>query len=168
MKRIERLLITLIVLGILVGGWIIVLYIYGVSRATAPTVYVSVEDTELESLEIDGAVVLVERLQTFKDRMRGLGGRDFLDKNHGMWFVFGYVGSHGMWMRGMRFALDIVWFDSDMRVVHIEENIVPETFPKIFYPAVPASFVLEVPAGFVESHGIVLGDVASFSDKLVE
>lgn len=106
------------------------------------------------------AVMLVaEVADTVEKRMRGLGGKDILPDGHGMLFVFDKDNRLGYWMKDMRFPIDILWFDSRLRLVSIAENATPESYPKVYRPRRPARYVLEVPAGFVSRNHIVIGDM---------
>ncbi len=92
------------------------------------------------------------------DRIKGLSGTKSLDFNEGMFFIFDKVDNHGIWMKDMNFPIDIIWFDQTKRVVYIEENVTPETFPNVFKPKVKSKYILEVPAGFVKKNGIKIYD----------
>lgn len=105
------------------------------------------------------------------DRAKGLGGTDFLPEDGAMLFVFGSKSdippaSAGIWMKDMRFPIDIFWIDAEAggekTIVGIKEHATPESYPEIFYPDRPASFVLEVPAGSAEKYGIKIGDEVRF------
>ncbi len=109
--------------------------------------------------------VSVEVADTSEKRTLGLGDRIALLSGHGMLFVFETSDRYGFWMKDMHFALDMIWLDEDLKIVHIEKNVVPGSYPQIFKPEVPALYVLEVPAGFSEDHGLVLGDAASIETK---
>jgi uncharacterized membrane protein (UPF0127 family) len=88
-----------------------------------------------------------------------------LAPDHGMLFVFGNEGEWGFWMKDMRFSLDIIWFNSERNAVFIERSLLPCT-PQdcpAYTPPVKAMYVLEVNAGFVQAHGIALGDMFSFA-----
>ena len=102
--------------------------------------------------------IAVEIADTPQARQTGLSGREMLGENTGMLFVHENPGIQGYWMRGMRFPLDFVWLDDDMRVVGVEENISPETYPEVFYSPNPVRFVLETNAGWVEKNNILIGD----------
>jgi len=104
-------------------------------------------------------VIHAELADTPELHERGLYGRESLSDGHGMLFVFPKSGEYGFWMKGMRFPIDIVWINAQHEVVGVERNVSPDSFPKVFYPPVPISLVLEVPAGFCDTHGIKVGDV---------
>lgn len=92
------------------------------------------------------------------ERIQGLSGTPFLPDNVVKLFVFGSPGSHSIWMKDMQYSLDILWLDEAGLVVHIEEDIAPETFPDSFSSPIPAWYVLEANAGFVAQHSINVGD----------
>ncbi|MEX2014012.1 MAG: DUF192 domain-containing protein, partial [Parcubacteria group bacterium] len=69
---------------------------------------------------------------------------------------------HGFWMKDMHFAIDIVWIDENFRIVGIEKEVRPETFPQVFRPDQPIKYVLELPAGYSERHDIGVGAVVQY------
>lgn len=94
-------------------------------------------------------------------RTLGLSGRDPMGKGEGMLFKYDSEGARGIWMKDMKFPIDILWMNKDMAIVGIGQNVVPETYPKIFGEEYPANYVLEVPAGFAVKNHIVLGGIIS-------
>lgn len=101
----------------------------------------------------------LEFAKSAQEQERGLSGRTSLAPLSGMLFLFDAPGLYGVWMKDMHFPLDILWLDGKKRVVAIEENALPSSYPHIFRPSVPARFILEVNAGFVAKNHIVVGDV---------
>jgi uncharacterized membrane protein (UPF0127 family) len=93
-----------------------------------------------------------------RERTRGLSGVVSMPKKHGMLFIFDENKEHGIWMKEMKFSLDIIWLNEYSEVIHIERNVSPETFPKVFGPSAPSRFVLEFNAGFVAKNSIKVGD----------
>lgn len=72
--------------------------------------------------------------------------------------------THGIWMKDMNFSLDLVWLNSDKKVVYIVKNAYPEDPPTTVYvPKDPSLYVLELPIGSVQKAGIKTGDTASFN-----
>lgn len=110
---------------------------------------------------VGGVDIEVQVADTPERRARGLMFQDALPYDEGMLFVHDRPGSHSMWMPNMRFALDMVWFDADGRVVHMELGVPPcgadvsstGRCPS-YGPAGGALYVLEATAGFVDMHGI--------------
>jgi|SRR3989344_4396151 len=94
--------------------------------------------------------------------VEGLSGRDELLSNEAMIFVLPASSRAGFWMKDMKFPIDIIWIDDNKKIVYIENNISPETYPKIFYPDTDALYVLEVAAGFSETNKIDKSTVLRF------
>lgn len=107
-------------------------------------------------------VVSVALADTLELRASGLSFTEPLKENTGMFFIFDTTDAHGFWMKDMRYPIDIIWFSEDMKVVHIEKSIAPETYPEILFPQQIARYVLEVPAGFSDIHSISVGDMGSY------
>ena len=118
----------------------------------------------LKTIKIGETLVRVEVADTDRERIQGLSGRQSLEKGFGMFFIFQEPGGHGIWMKNMRFLIDIAWIDSDMRIVWVEKNVSPETFPQVFYPPSDVLYVLEVPVGTFEENNIDIGDFVSQTD----
>ncbi|PIT86106.1 MAG: hypothetical protein COU33_04985 [Candidatus Magasanikbacteria bacterium CG10_big_fil_rev_8_21_14_0_10_43_6] len=92
---------------------------------------------------------------------RGLGKRESLKEYDGMIFLFPVSRRHGIVMRDMKFGIDIIWFSGNVVVdiapfVPVED--VPEEELHVYLPRDNADMVLEVPAGWVNEHGIAIGD----------
>jgi uncharacterized membrane protein (UPF0127 family) len=115
-------------------------------------------------LNLSGNEISVEIVDTEELRTKGLGGREILEDNTGMFFVFNYSDKYGIWMKDMKFAIDILWIDEDGIIVDIKENISPETYPEVFYPSVKARYVLEVNEGFVKEKGVGVGETVLIKD----
>ncbi len=72
-----------------------------------------------------------------------------------MLFFFEKEGYHSFWMKGMSFALDIIWLDSDKTVVDIKRNVQPCTNTCPFLtPRSKSKYVLEVVAGQADDIGV--------------
>jgi uncharacterized membrane protein (UPF0127 family) len=113
-----------------------------------PGATISVKDTLFKAIVSD----------TEESREQGLSGFTSLANDEVMVFIFEYPDLLGFWMKDMLFSIDMVWLDSNKKVVAIEKNVAPETYPKIFAPQTPALYVLEFNAGTVDRVGIEIGD----------
>jgi uncharacterized membrane protein (UPF0127 family) len=112
----------------------------------------------LSEVEIGNATVKAEIADTMAKQMQGLMFRDGLGKNEGMLFVFGGRDYHGIWMMNMSFPIDIVWIN-DGKVVDIYKGAQPCGLSCPVYTARGVdNYILEVNSGFVEKHGIKIGD----------
>lgn len=113
---------------------------------------------DFTKIAVNDIEVQVEVVSTPGERAQGLSGRMFLAENQGMFFVFEESTKPSFWMKDMFFAIDIVWVDEALKVIGVEANISPETFPQTFSPPGPILYVLEVNAGWADEHLIQAGD----------
>jgi hypothetical protein len=104
----------------------------------------------------------VEIAENYDQQSLGLGGRDGLAPNTGMLFVFPKPADHSFWMKDMKFPIDIVWIDQNKRIVGFEKSIPAESYPEPFSSKVPVPYVLEIPAGTIESEKIEIGEPVDF------
>jgi len=124
-------------------------------------------DSKLESVEfprgtikVDDTVLEVQIADTEPRRIRGLMFQDQLPYDQGMIFVFNEPGVYSLWMLNMQFALDMIWFDDDGNIVHIEKGVPPcKTATEIMacqsiVPSGEARYILEVTSGFIEQFKI--------------
>jgi uncharacterized membrane protein (UPF0127 family) len=104
----------------------------------------------------------IEIARTPETRERGLMGRDGLKPGTGMLFVFDTPGRYGFWMKNMKFPIDILWLDSDRKVVHIAGNVPPcQSDPcPVYTPLSEARYVLEIPSGDETKLGLGLSEKA--------
>jgi len=98
---------------------------------------------------------------TDAERTQGLSGRDDLSKNMAMLFVFPEPSEQCMWMKDMKFSLDMVWLDSSKKIVKIAEAVAPETYPKAFC-ADNTKYVLEFNSGVAQENNLKIGQNLNF------
>ena len=124
----------------------------------------SVSQKVLKVLTADGSTYGYKVLlsETPELRTKGLSGRQSLGTDEVMLFMFEREGRNFFWMKDMLFPIDIVWVGADRRIIHIEKNVSPESFPKSFGPDENSKYVLEFKAGTADSVGIKIGDSVSF------
>ena len=115
----------------------------------------------LKTLSIDGTLIKAELANTPEKRIQGLSSRDRIPENRGMLFDFDDAGKYGIWMKDMRFPLDIYWLDEDGVIVDAWIYARPESYPFVYEPRKDASFVLEVVGGFSEIYNIEIGDTVT-------
>lgn len=102
-----------------------------------------------------------------KSKMIGLSNKRSLNKDTGMLFVFEEKGTHGFWMKNMKFPIDIIYLD-DTTVVDIKKNVQPANKdainPEVYVPKAPSNRVLEVVAGVSDSLKITEGSQITFEN----
>lgn len=114
-------------------------------------------------LKINNLELEVEIVEMEEDKARGLSGRESLEKNRGMLFVHPSPQIRKMAMRDMKFPIDIMWIDENLKVIGFEQNLLPESYPQTFQPPSPIKMVLEVNAGITKKFDIKIGDTAALS-----
>lgn len=120
------------------------------------------------TIYLDSTALNVTVADEHAERLRGLSGVAKLDDFEGKLFIFDEDAKHGIWMKDMLIPLDILWINSNLEVIHIEENVLPSTYPdQIFAPPSDARFVLELNAYFVRSINVVVGDRLNLSSSLL-
>ena len=95
---------------------------------------------------------------TDAEKEKGLSNHAPLEPNQGMLFIFPFSCQNSFWMKDMRFPLDIIWLDEQCRIVHIEKNLSPKTYPKIYTPVEMSRYVLEVNSGFSQKNNLNMGN----------
>lgn len=124
-----------------------------------------------KTMRINEVNLSIAVADTDAERQQGLSGRTAgpgdplglgLGENEALLFIFDRPGYHSFWMKDMNFSIDVAWLDKNKKIVHIENDIGPETYPEAFSSPYQSLYVIETPAGFLENHGIKIGDVADF------
>ena len=132
------------------------------SRAEKDTIFVKGHLTSTVPVSIGHTILNVFVANTDYFRRVGLGGRAPILQNEGMLFIFDKSASHPFWMKDMLFAIDIIWLDESKRIVYIEKNVLPDSYPRNFAPNLPTRYVLETNSGFSEKNGVLIGDPVYF------
>lgn len=100
---------------------------------------------DIEIAETDSAIV------------RGLMQRTSMPELSGMLFLMPDEELQGFWMSNTQISLDILFANSNGEIVNVAKYtrpLSPESVPSRF----PALYVIEVAAGFTDTHGIIEGD----------
>ena len=111
---------------------------------------------------VNAARIRVVVADTQAERAAGLSGYASLPDDAGMLFVFAEPTQPSFWMKGMTFALDIIWI-RDNAVVQIHAAVPPpppdtadDQLPR-YRPDEPITHVLELTAGSAARYGITVG-----------
>lgn len=104
------------------------------------------------------------RADTLETRAQGLMFVDGLRPGQAMIFVYPSPQRVSMWMKNTLIPLDMIWLDTDRRVVSIAHSVPPckaDPCPS-FSPTADALYVVEVVSGFAKRHKVREGDVLTF------
>jgi hypothetical protein len=146
-------------LGVVAGLALLLLVVAGVA-ANPALLITGYETTTVEAVDGDTgeslATVEVRVADGLVKRYVGLSATDDLAAGEGMLFVHDDAAERAYVMREMAFALDIVFVAPDGTVTTIHEAA-PESPPLTRYRGT-GRYVLEVPRGWSERHGVDPGD----------
>jgi len=122
---------------------------------------------EKNLVKIGSLAVKVDYAKDDASKSKGLGGKDKLEEDRGLLFVFDKEQKYTFWMKGVSFPIDIIWISKDKQVVDFYKNAeaqlgVPDSELKVYSPQAPAQYVLEVSAGLCEKYNIKVGDQTDF------
>jgi len=111
-------------------------------------------------------VLRVETMTTNFELLRGLMYRTSLAPDHGMLFVYPKPNYYQMFMYQTLIPLDIVWLDSDRRIVAMNENAQPcktqaSKCPK-YGGKLMATFGLQMAGGMARKYSLQLGQTVQW------
>jgi len=105
----------------------------------------------------------VELAITAPEQEKGLMFRSSLCNNCGMLFVFDGDGMRNFWMKNTYIPLDMIFIDSNLRVVHIHKHAKPNDLNTIS-SVKPCQYVLEINAGKTDTCSIKKGDYVKYEN----
>lgn len=120
---------------------------------------------EKTTISVNGFKVSMAIASTNEQRIRGLSGVEKMNENEGMLFLFDKPSKQGFWMNKMNFPIDIIWLDSNNKVVHIEKQLEPCKLIlacPVYNPEFDSLYVIELRSGFADNHSIKNGMIINF------
>lgn len=130
------------------------------------------QEVEYVLVHVGSATIDAELALTQDQRTLGLGGRDALEHDAGMLFVFSIPQRASFWMKRVRFPLDFVWISGDKRVIQLTEDVAPpaagtvDAALPLYQPDQPVLYVLEINAGVARELGLSVGDAVTFDPEV--
>lgn len=97
-----------------------------------------------------------------KKRVLGLSDRASIKLDKGMIFIFDYPSENCLWMKDMKFSLDMLWLNENKEIINIKKEVSPATYPKAFCAAKPAKYAIELSSGSAQQSKYIPGDVLNF------
>ncbi len=107
----------------------------------------------------NGIQIFVEIAADDASRLHGLQGRQSLEDNHGMLFIYPAGSRRAFWMKDTLIDLSIGFFDSAGTLVEVYEMKAGDEHSTVSRSR-DIKYVLEMPAGWYEKNKIVPGTVA--------
>ena len=101
--------------------------------------------------------LVVEVADTSSERRRGLSGLDDVPWGTGMLFYWEMDTTTSFWMADTYVPLSIAFIDADWEIMQIVQMPEPMSEESVIASA-PYRYALEVPYGWFDEHGVVVGD----------
>jgi len=120
---------------------------------------------DLTLIQIGEVEIQVRLAKTDVEHRQGLSNTKSLADGEGMLFIYERPAKQGFWMKDMNYSIDIVWINERNRVIGVEKDISPSTFPLVFSSPSEVKYVLEVPAGFSNRSNIEIGQILNFRHR---
>lgn len=139
------------------------------SNFKQPTPTLQSTAVKTSTVTIDTHTFKLILAKTGAEQIKGLSGKDKLDQDTGMLFIFPQKDIYGFWMKEMKFSIDIIYINDD-KIIDIFENVPAptantqtSTLP-IYKPKETANYVLEINAGLSKKYGFKSGDKLVFTN----
>lgn len=149
MKKIFLIVLILIALGLA-----FTLYTNKIKRTSYP-----------QTLTIGEKEFHIAVADSPEEQELGLGNVKSMPTDAGMLFIFEKPDRYGFWMKDTLIPLDMLWIDGEKKIIHIEKNVLPDSYPKVYTPITPALYVLELNSGSVEKNNLSVGEKVDFNLK---
>lgn len=155
----QKILLAFIKATVIIAGALLIIWLFLFSR-----VYFSYSEYKKEKVLIKSSLLVGYLADTPEKRVQGLSGKAFLPSNTAMLFKFDTPDTYGIWMKDMRFPIDVIWLDKNKTVVNLKRSVDPSTYPLVFYPPKESLYVIEVRSGFIDDKSLKLGDEILFGE----
>ena len=115
---------------------------------------------QTQVIRINQWEITVETADTLESQEKGLMGRENLDENRGMLFVYERDAKKSFWMKNTTIPLSIAYIAADgtIREIYDMEPLSTRTVDSRY----SVRYALEVNQGAFERHGIKAGDKVEF------
>jgi uncharacterized protein len=111
------------------------------------------------------AVFTVETVSEQKAMQKGLAERPSIHRNCGMLFILDSSQTHFFWMKGMEFAIDILFFNKDKTLIEIMPGLLPCVACAKHKAPAGTAYALEINTGMADKFDIKTGDRLVYTDK---
>lgn len=116
-----------------------------------------------DAARIGSAEVVIEIADTQAKWIKGLSGRMALEQDQGMMFLFPELSQKSFWNKDTFIPLDVIWIrEGSVKGISLLPAEEKGKNPTVVTSPGLIDDVLEVNAGWAETHGIKIGDRISF------
>lgn len=129
------------------------------ASASSPQTATSGHGLREIALSVSGQSVIAEVADTNPLRRKGLMHRTSMVPDHGMLFVYPDERERSFWMKNTLLPLSIAYINQGGTIVHMADmEPLDERSVRSLYPAM---YALEMPQGWFDAHGVMVGEVIS-------
>ena len=161
----HRLQVFVLIL-IIIGG-LFYMYLSYTNQTITNFSFTKLFTADYNIIRIGEISVQVEVANTEATRTKGLSGRTEIGDG-GLLFVFPEADFHGIWMKDMRFPIDVIWISEDFKVVDISRNLTPDSYPTVYEPKRAVKYALETDVLFAETFNIRVGQEVHIPEAMRE
>lgn len=125
------------------------------------------QNSEKREIRIGEKNYQLEIVKTSQELEKGLSKFETIKNNQGMLFIFETPGRWNIWMKDMKFNIDIIFLNEKKEVVTIFKNVKFETHQNVYeyrkyQPDFDSKYVIELKEGEIAENKIKLGDKIEF------
>lgn len=155
----------------LLGGLFLIVFRKNIYRGVSRTFKRAV--TQHSSYDTDVVIIKdsgerlnlkVEKAETTLEKTQGLMFREEICENCGMLFFYSSDVKSGFWMKNCEISLDIIFINSENKIVDIKKDFEPckEEDCPVYAPDEYYRYALEVNGGWSERNDVEVGDTLEF------
>ncbi len=155
-----------LILGLLLSGVIVVFAflsfqtVWNKDTQTSETsdIYSGATDESFANMTYNKAEYKLEVAKSNSKKALGLMNRTKLENIDGMIFLYPAPQELTFYMKNTLISLDIIFLDSELKVVTIHKNTKTEQTKELYPSDQPAQYVVEMEAGWSEANNLQIGD----------
>ncbi len=120
-----------------------------------------IESYSHKSVTIAGEKFTLLVANSDSEKRLGLSVINKLPHNYGM--LFEAAPNTGIWMKDMKYPIDIIWVDSEYKISYLVDSAQPSSYPEIIYKNPSQSrandaYIIEINSGEIKRLQLKLGD----------
>ena len=125
------------------------------------------QNNPIQNIKIGEKNYNLEVVKSEEDLQKGLSKFEDISDNQGMLFIFDTPGRWNIWMKDMKFNIDIIFLNEKNEVVSLFKNVKFETHENVYQyrryqPDYDSKYVIELKEGEIEKNKIKIGDKIDF------
>ncbi len=151
----QRLFILVLLAGIIGGSW----WFMNQNKPAR-------SEMPIVSATIGTGTFRLHAPQDEQGRKTGLAAFDSLAQDEGMILRGMPVGRQSIWMKNMKFDIDVLWVNKDNQIIYIVQGMSKSDQQTIYHNPVnaPSAYVIELPDESCNKYGIATGQLVTIAN----